>query len=134
MNVLDTNTVNMRNLYPAALGVTVGQSGGANNQSAPHRINGATPSGEGASDEVSQSLSIGGQASPVIGALVFIGLIIGLAFVAKRVGSVEEFKNIRVSPFNVLIISLAAIIGIPVWKFAFTKFPIPGVSTWVQTV
>lgn len=133
MNVLDTNTVNMRNLYPAALGVTIGQSGGANNQTAVGRVNGAT-STSGADGEISQSVSVGGQANPAIGALVFIALIVGLGFAAKRFGTVEEFRNIRVSPFNVLIISLAAIIGIPVWKFAFTKIPVAGVSTWVHSV
>lgn len=133
MNVLDTNNVNLRNLYPAAMGRTVGQAGSANNQSLQSQANGATPTTQG-EHEVNQSLSVGGQASPVVGALVFVSLIVALGFLAKRVGSVDEFRNIRVSPFNVLIISLACIIGVPVWKFALTKFPIPGVSTWVQTV
>jgi hypothetical protein len=133
MNVLDVNTVNQRNLYPAALGVTVGQQAGANNQAAIGGVQNATPSA-GDSAEVSRAVSIGGQASPAIGALVFIGLIVGLAFLARKIGEETEFRNVRVSPFNVMIISLAAIIGVPVWKYAFTKFPIPGVSTWVQSV
>ena len=131
MNVLDVNTINQRNLYPAAMGVTVGQSAGANNQNIS-AMNGATPS-TGDSGEVSQAVSIGGQASPVIGALVFIALIVALKFVSQRVGSETGFSNIRVSPFNILIVSLAAVIGIPVWKYVFTKFPVPGVSTWVHS-
>ena len=122
----------MRNLYPAALGATVGQTGGAMNQSAAHRVNGVT--GGSGDAETNAAVTVGGQANPAIGALVFIGLIVGLAFVAKRVGTETGFSNIRVSPFNVLVISLAAIIGVPVWKYVFTKVPVPGVSTWVQTV
>ncbi len=134
MNVLDVNTINLRNAYPTALGNTTGVSGGANNQSAiPSQINGATATA-GDSGEVSNSLSVGAQASPVIGAVVFLAMIIALAFLAKRFGGEEEFRNVRVSPYNVLIVSLAAIIGIPVWKYAFTKLPLPGVSTWVQSV
>lgn len=134
MNVLDVNTINQRNLYPAALGVTTGQSAGANNQSAIPATGVANATGGGESSEVAKAISIGGQASPVIGALVFIALIVGLSFLAKHVGEETEFRNIRVSPFNILIVSLAAIIGVPVWKYAFTKLPIPGVSTWVQSV
>lgn len=133
MNVLDVNTVNQRNLYPAAMGVTIGQSAGANNQTAIPSVAGATPSASDSS-EVAKSVSIGGQASPVIGALVFIALIVALSFLSKRIGEETSFSNIRVSPFNILIVSLAAIIGIPVWKYAFTKLPVPGVSTWVHSV
>lgn len=132
MNVLDVNTVNQRNLYPAAMGVTVGQSAGANNQNVSN-MNGVTPSA-GDSGEVANAVSIGGQASPAIGALVFIAMIVALSFISKRVGGETGFSNIRVSPFNILIVSLAAVIGIPVWKYAFTKLPIPGVSTWVHGV
>jgi hypothetical protein len=133
MNVLDVNSINLRNMYPAARGVTTGQSGGANNQTAIPQVAGATSSASDSGD-VAKSLSIGGQASPAIGALVFIALIVGLGFAAQRFGTVDEFKNIRVTPFNVLIISLAAVIGIPVWKYAFTKLPVPAVSTWVHSV
>src|SRR3954471_19031785 len=126
MNVLDVNTVNQRNLYPAALGVTLGQQGGAGNQSMAAAVANATATPNDSS-EVSKSIAIGGQASPAIGALVFIGLIVGLAFLARRIGEETEFRNIRVSPFNILIVSLASIIGIPVWKYAFTKMPVPGV-------
>lgn len=132
MNVLDVNSVNMRNMYPASLGVTIGQSAGANNQTAIPSINGATPSASDSS-EVGRAVSIGGQANPVIGALVFIALIVALKFISQKFGSETGFSNIRVSPFNILIVSLAGIIGIPVWKYVFTKFPVPGVSTWVHS-
>lgn len=133
MNFLDVNSVNLRNVYGTALGNTTGQIGSSANQSAVPRGGGAVPTNQG-DVAANQALSIGGQANPVIGGVVFLALLIGLAFIARRIGTVDEFKNIRVSPYNVLIASMAAIIGIPVWKWAFTRFPVPGVSTWVASV
>jgi hypothetical protein len=130
MNVLDVNSVNLRNAYPTALGHTIGQAGSANNQSAIPTVNNNPTNADVATHA---ALTVGGQANPVIGGIVFLALIVGLSLVAKRVGSVDEFKNIRVSPYNVLIVSMAAIIGMPVWKYLFTRFPIPGVSTWVAS-
>lgn len=130
MNVLDVNTSNLRNIYPTAMGRTVGQSAGASNQTQRPIANGVT--NVDASDvTTNRALEIGGQANPVIGGVVFLALIVGLWFLAKYVGTVDEFKNLRVSPYNVLIISMAAIVGMPVWKWVFTRFPVPGVSTWV---
>lgn len=133
MNVLDVNSLNMRNLYPTALGHTVGQAGTSNNQTSMPTQSATVSGGATASPEIENSLQIGGQANPVFGALVFIALIVLLSFAAKRFGSVEEFRNIKASPYNVLIISMAAIIGMPVWKYVFTKFPLPGISTWVAS-
>jgi hypothetical protein len=130
MNVLDVNSVNLRNVYSSAQGHTIGQAGTTGNQSAMPTVN-ASPTNADA--QTHQALTIGGQANPVIGGIVFLALIVGLSFLAKRVGSVDEFKNVRVSPYNVLIISMATVIGMPVWKYLFTRFPIPGVSTWVAS-
>lgn len=131
MNVLDVNTTNLRNLYPTALGNTIGQAGSAQNQTGvPAGVSNA-PSGVDAVQE--QALSIGGQANPVIGGIVFIALIVGLGLLARKVGTIDDFKNVRVTPYNVLIVSMAAIIGMPIWKWFFTRFPVPGVSTWVAS-
>lgn len=130
MNGLDVNTVNLRNVYSSALGHTIGQAGTAANQTAIPTMS-AAPTTDDAAQHA--ALSIGGQANPVIGAVVFIVLIVVLAFAAKKFGTADEFKNIRVSPYNVLLVSMAAIIGMPVWKWAFTRFPVPGVSTWVAS-
>ncbi len=135
MNFLDINSVNLRNVYGTAAGHTTGQVAGAANQSAGMSRNasvGAVPT-TGGDSAANSALAVGGQANPVIGGIVFLVLIVGLAFVAKRIGTVDEFKNIRVSPYNVLIVSMAAIIGMPIWKWAFTRFPVPGVSTWVAS-
>lgn len=135
-NMLDVNTVNNRNLYPSAVGRTIGQMGTSSNRSnggAPMMgVVGAT-SETAADSEHANALAIGGQANPVIGAVVAIALILILSFVSKKFGTVDEFKNIRVSPYNVLITTLAVIIGMPIAKYAAVKFPLPGVSTWIAS-
>ena len=46
--------------------------------------------------------------------VVFLALLLGLMFLAKRVGTDDDFRSIKPSAYNVLTISLAAIVGIPV--------------------
>lgn len=128
MNVLDVNQINLRNAYPTAVGRTIGQNG-----TAMRMANEPTDVASEDHSEVAKAVSIGGQSSAVIGGVVFLALLLGLMFLAKRVGTDDDFRSIKPSAYNVLTISLAAIVGIPVWKFLVTKFPIPGVSTWVLT-
>lgn len=128
MNVLDVNQINLRNAYPTAIGRTIGQNG-----TAMRMANEPTDVASEDHSEVAKAVSIGGQSSAVIGGVVFLALLLGLMFLAKRVGTDDDFRSIKPSAYNVLTISLAAIVGIPIWKFLVTKFPIPGVSTWVLT-
>ena len=128
MNVLDVNQINLRNAYPTAVGRTIGQNG-----TAMRMANEPTDVASEDHSEVAKAVSIGGQSSAVIGGVVFLALLLGLMFLAKYVGTDDDFRSIKPSAYNVLTISLAAIVGIPVWKFLVTKFPIPGVSTWVLT-
>ena len=128
MNVLDVNQINLRNAYPTAVGRTIGQNG-----TAMRMANEPTDVASEDRSEVAKAVSIGGQSSAVIGGVVFLALLLGLMFLAKYVGTDDDFRSIKPSAYNVLTISLAAIVGIPIWKFLVTKFPIPGVSTWVLT-
>lgn len=68
------------------------------------------------------------QGGGVKGWIVLVVLYLVLSFVAKKAGQAEEFKNIRLSAYNVLTITLAAILGITLLKVAVTKVPIPGVT------
>ena len=65
---------------------------------------------------------------PIYGFLVLAGMLVLLGFAARKYGTVEEFRDVRLSVYNVLIISLAAIIGINFWKIVFTKFPVPHIT------
>ena len=75
---------------------------------------------------------IGGQPNVLIAGLVFVAFLVLLVFTAKRVGDESEFRNIKGSVYNVLIIGLAAVIALPVFKYFFTRFNVPGLSAWVQ--
>lgn len=67
----------------------------------------------------------------LIGFLTFAVLLFGLMFVAKKTGEGDEFKNVKASLYNVVVIGLAAIVAIPVFKMITGRFQIPGVSAWV---
>lgn len=61
--------------------------------------------------------------------VLLIGLFV-LMFLAKHLKADEEkFSAIKPTAYNVLVISLAAILGINFWKAALTMFPIPGLTT-----
>lgn len=65
---------------------------------------------------------------PIYGLAVLAAMVVLLGLVARRFGTVEEFRDIRLSVYNILIISLAAIVGINIWKIIFTRFPVPHIT------
>lgn len=76
--------------------------------------------------------SLGGSKNLFMGGVVFFALLLGLMFLAEHVdGEVGNFKSIKVSFYNALVIGLAAILVIPVFKYLFTKVPVPGITPWV---
>jgi hypothetical protein len=73
----------------------------------------------------------------VIGMVVFVVLIVVLMFVVHKWGGESgDFSNIRASAYNVLVISLIAVVGIPVIKVGMWKLAdlgLPGadhLATW----
>ena len=55
-----------------------------------------------------------------------------LMFAGQKMGHAEgNFGSIKLSAFNVVMITFCAVIGIPLAKAFVTKFPIPGVSSIV---
>jgi hypothetical protein len=76
--------------------------------------------------------SLGGSPSILIAGLTFVGLLLVLMFVGHQLDGEENFKNIRVSFYNVIVVSLAAIVGIPLMKYLFGKVPIPSLKNWVM--
>lgn len=125
------NTFPVGNVYPTAnsgSGASLGLKGGAS----------GAFMGAPALTEVQQE---GGMMAPgnpipnqhiVVSGLVFVGLLLALMFTAHNIGTESEFKNIKVSAYNVLVIALAAAIGLPVIKFLIGKIPVPALSAWVQ--
>ncbi len=72
--------------------------------------------------------------NPLAGLVVFGALVVAIMLVAQRYGEAGEFANLRASAYNVLLVSLIAVAGIPVWKFLLARFRVPGVSEWVLSV
>lgn len=76
--------------------------------------------------------TIGGSSSVLVAGLTFVGLLIVLMFVGHQLDGEEQFKNIKVSFYNVILISLAAVVGLPLLKFLFAKVPISSLRNWVM--
>lgn len=124
------NYLPVRNVYPTTGRETLGQM-----------VTGFAPGpgpeaiATGAGAEVEEALAVGGQANPLMGALVFLALIVATMWIAARVGAADQqFANIKATAYNALIISWIAVLGIPIWKYLFTRWKVPGVSAWVHSV
>jgi|ERR1035437_604288 hypothetical protein len=76
--------------------------------------------------------TLGGSSSMLVAGATFVGLLFVLMFVGHQLDGKEEFKNIRVSFYNVILISLAAVVGLPLLKFLFSKVPIVALKNWVM--
>lgn len=129
-NIANNNGTTLRDVYPTAVGQTIAQAA----------TGGATPGGRammvpgGPNADAQKAAMIGGQGNIVIGGLVFFGLVFGLMILATKIGGSDDFKSLKPSVYNVLTIGLAATAGIPVFKYIFAKFPVPGVSAWVHSI
>ena len=144
------NQVDVRGVYPEAGGPTVG-----------NRASALTPYTAGGYKDYmgANTLTEGGNAPSVIGPgpgpgmagggtggngvvgrpltwwLVLVVLLVALMWTAQRFGSeAEQFKSIRLSLYNILVISLAAMIGFGVFKAIFGRFQVPGLSDYVGAV
>ncbi len=139
MNTGGVNSIPMRNFYPSIGGGTLGVTASpgspydqsANTQSGVVNGNGGdVATTDAATDAVVSSGGFLGQ--PFTWWFVLVAALIGLKVVAERLGQGEEFRSIRVSIHNVLIISLAAIIGIAFFKVVFNRWRVPGLTTLVN--
>lgn len=115
---MDTNFTPMRNLYPGAGGGTTATLGAAGSPDS------FAPNYAGTiSDETAPAVdtpapgTVGGLAWWVGIAIVF-GLIL---FTAKKTGQATEFSNVRISTYNVLFITLVAILGFTSLKVLAVK-------------
>lgn len=124
-SIANNNGGTVRDVYPTAVGATTGQSATGATSVTP---GGAMPA---SNDPVTKAAVIGGTGNPVVAGIIFFVLVFGLMFLAKRLGTDDDFKSLKPSVYNVVTIAFAATAGMPVLKFLATKFPVPGVSTWV---
>lgn len=138
----NNNPVTRRNIYPTSPGPTIG--GAASTLSPFDNIGGGSgaaaigPNGQVAStDDVSaaqQSTARGFLGQPLTWFLLLVVLLISLRFIATKLGEGEEFKSVRVSVHNVIVISLAAIIGIGFFKVVFNFWRVPGLTNYINAI
>jgi hypothetical protein len=128
------NYATRRSVYPASPGANVGQIGSANSSytnDPQARMVGAA-AGEATDPNPGRPRSLFGM--PLTWYLVLIVVFFALQFAAKKAGEGDDFRNIRLSSYNILTITLAASLGIATMKVLFSKFTVPGLSEFWQAV
>jgi hypothetical protein len=150
------NTVNTRGIYPESGGPSVGIRGSALTPYTSGSYKAATvlnslaiggdarampATGNVAGADLSQSgdpatdTSGGVMGRPVSWFLIFLVLLVALMWAAQRYGSEsEQFHSIKLSVYNVFIIGMAAILGIGFFKMLFGRFPVPGLTPFIQAI
>jgi hypothetical protein len=129
---IDTdNPTPTRSVYPAAPGASIGATSNPTSF-ATGAMNGADSSMASAASGPANGNGVLGK--PIAWWAAILVLFVGLGLVAKRAGAASDFGNIKVSAYNILMISLAAIIGITALKVVFTRFTVPGISPLIQAV
>ena len=66
--------------------------------------------------------------------VVMFALLIGLMLLARFLGKGEGFSNLKLSAYNLLVISWVAILGIAFYKAVFARINVPFVSPLVAGV
>lgn len=137
---LASNDVPARTVYPTAGG---GSLGSRSTAASPYDVTGGASqgasmnAGENASTtgENADALAGGGiLGQPLSWWVLLIIMLYGVRFIGTKIGSGEEFKNLRVSVFNIVTVSLMAIVGIGFMKVLFNRFKVPGLTAFVNAV
>jgi hypothetical protein len=141
LRMLGVNDFPRRGLYPTAAGPTLGTRSTSltpydlQDEGGPASESGAIVDGNVTTDPGSAGVNSAGIiGQPLSWWFVLVALLVGTMFAAKKLGAGEEFRNVKMSVYNVIVISLAAIIGIGFFKVAFNKFKVPGLTTFINAV
>lgn len=121
----------LRDAYPGSSGTGVVQASSAGSPAAVQQAAAAAAAGVASSAKgkvTGVPLTIG---STLFTWLAFLGLIVGFMLIGQRVGASEDFKSVRLTAFNGIVISMLAIVGIIFWKLVFSAVKIPYVSDLV---
>jgi hypothetical protein len=124
----NNNAVGYRDIYPTSLGV---DSSTAATGAAPSPGGAVAPVGDAAGPMV----NIAPQGI-IAGGIAFLALIFLLMFAARRLGETDDFRAIKPSVYNVVIMGMAAAAGLPLIKYSVWKvasvFPLAKpVAAWV---
>lgn len=139
-NIFDSdvnNAINTRSIYPEGSGPTTAGRAGALTPYTAGRYGGGVSSGaSGNSNTLTSAPDSGGVfGKPVSWWVVLVIATVGLMYGAQRFGSQgEEFKTVKLSVYNIIVITLAAMIGFGAFKVVFGRFKVPGWSEYVMAV
>lgn len=126
----DVNFLPGRNVYPGMDGGTLATLGSASSPDA-YNSSGASGSEQLAPAVDTPASGVGGLAWWV-GIVIVIGLIM---FAAKKTGNAGEFSNLRASTYNILLITLVAVVGLTGLKIMASKIKnVPGLSGFSQVL
>lgn len=129
------NPTPARNVYPTSPGATTGGASGGGGVSTMALPSAAGGPGETPAAGNGAMASMGGViGQPLTWWVTLLILFVVLGFVAKRAGNAGEFSNVKLSAYNILMITLAAAIGIGALKVLTNRFPIPGLSTFIGAI
>lgn len=137
---MDVNTFPSSNLYPKSSIASLGIGGSAASSFSDQPsvaivgqggMNQAAAVGGSTDAHTQRAIAVAGTGKPLPWWIALTVLLFGLMFLAKKLGTEKDFSNIKLSVYNVLIISLAAIVGMSFWKVLFTRIPVPGLSAIV---
>lgn len=130
------NRVGARNVYATAPGATISQRGSAMTPFAASGSYSQDPDSAGniQADDEAPGASGGVLGQPLVWWAVLAVLLVGLMFAAKKAGQGSEFGNIKLSFYNVLTITLAAAVGVGFLKVVFSRFQVPGLTTYIQAL
>jgi hypothetical protein len=126
------NTVPASNVYPTYSRVNnLGQSATTPFATTPTDVSSNDASNTG---DVQKALAVGATGNTVTWWVSMAALLVLLMYSSQKFDGGGSYSNLKLSAYNILTITLAAIIGISLFKVLFTKFPVPGVSTIIHAV
>ncbi len=122
------NTVNARNVYPTYQGMP---SLGDFASSPLMAVEDTTIEGnDSKTSAVDKAVAVGMAGEPIKWWLSILALLLILMYVAQKFdGGEGNYSNLRMSAYNIVVVTLSAIVGLSIFKVLFTKFPVPGLST-----
>lgn len=127
---MDVNVTPVRNLYPGAGGGTLATLGAAGSPDNLQRASLGAATGEGPA--VQTPTGGAGGLSWWVGIAIVLGL---LMFTAKKTGQASDFSNLRISTYNVLFITLTAVLGLTALKIVAVKVKdVPPLKGFSQVV
>jgi len=128
------NKSTARDLYPDAPGASTAQIGSA---ATPYTTDASTAAGGDPANTGAVPAGKGLLGQPLSWFAILLVLFLLLGWVGKKVGGREGevgVHNLKLSGYNILFITLAAIIGLGAMKVVLTRIRVPGLSTFVQSV